>query len=303
MSLASKLAAHGGILLRGLLMGAADIVPGVSGGTVAFVTGIYDRLLAAISAVDAHWLRLLLAARWADAWRAVDGGFMLALIAGILLSIFTLARLISELLIDQPLLVWSFFLGLILGSALLLMRQVGQWKGAPLFTLLLGTTLAAFAAFAPGVALSPTGFGLFAAGFIAVCAMILPGISGSFILVLLGMYEPVLAAVRALNLASLFTFVCGGVCGLLVFARALHWLLLHHRSPTMGLLTGFLLGSLPVVWPWQLGRETAQTVLVLPAQYSAHTGQPSQLLACIGLMLLGGMLVWLVEWRWGARSH
>jgi putative membrane protein len=303
MTLLSRLGEHAGILLRGLLMGAADIVPGVSGGTVAFVTGIYDRLLAAISAVDGRWLRLLLAGRWQAAWQAVDGGFMLALIAGILLSIFTLARLISELLHTHPLLVWSFFLGLILGSALLLMRQVGHWRGAPLFTLLLGTALAALAAFAPGAALSPTPFGLFAAGFIAVCAMILPGISGSFILVLLGMYQPVLAAVRALEMGSLLVFAGGGIAGLLVFARALHWLLVHRRAPTMGLLTGFLFGSLPVVWPWQLGREAAQTVLVWPAQYSAQSGQPAHLLACTGLMLLGGIVVWLVEWRWGARPR
>lgn len=291
-----------GIFARGMLMGAADIVPGVSGGTMAFITGIYDRLLSAISAVDRRWLSLLLRGRWTQAWHAVDGGFMLTLIAGIALSIITLARLLTYLLATQPLLVWSFFFGLIAASALLIMSHVRQWSAAPVLLLLLGAGVAAAAAFAPGAALSPTPLGLFLAGFVAVCAMILPGVSGSFILVLLGVYAPVLEAVHALDVGVLAIFLLGGVCGLLAFARALHWLLEHRRPATMGLLTGFLFGSLAVVWPWQLTREAGGSALLLPSQYAAAGGEPAQTLVCVALMLAGAILVGVIEWRWGARA-
>jgi len=294
---------HVAILIRGMLMGAADIVPGVSGGTVAFITGIYDRLLSAISAVDIDWLRLLLRGHWQTCWRRVDGAFMSALIAGIVFSILTLARLVSHLLATQPLLVWSFFFGLIAASALLIMRHVQRWSALPAALMLFGAAVAGAAAFVPGAALTPTPAGLFLAGFVAVCAMILPGVSGSFILVLLGMYQPVLAAVHTLDVAALAVFVLGGICGLLVFARALHWLLAHHRPSTMALLTGFLFGSLAVVWPWQLGRDVSATVLLLPADYAALSGQAAQFPACLALMLCGALLVWLIEWYSGARAR
>lgn len=300
---------YGGIYLRGMLMGAADIVPGVSGGTIAFITGIYDRLIAAISAVDHRVAMLLLKGQWRAAGAAIDGAFLLALGLGIITSIASLAHLISWLLVAHPLLVWAFFFGLIAGSALVLVRHVAHWRALTLTALALGIAVAAAIALSPGVQLGNGYLALFAAGFIAICAMILPGISGSFILVLLGMYGPVLAVVEALDVPALAVLGAGAVCGLLAFSRLLNWLLTHYHSLCMALLTGFLIGSLLVVWPWKAARDTSAGGLVAdgtllqwplsPAGFAGLTGEPSRIGACVLLMLAGLAAVWLIERRWG----
>lgn len=292
------------IFLRGLLMGAADIVPGVSGGTMAFITGIYDRLLGAIAAFDLQVFALLRHGRWAELWRHVDGTFLAALVAGILCSVFSLARLITGLLETHPLLLWSFFFGLILGSALLLVRAVPRWNPAAALGLLVGTCAAAVVGLSPAFALSVTLPSFFIAGFIAICAMILPGISGSFILVLLGMYAPVLAAIEELQWLALSLFAVGAGAGLLVFSRLLHYLLGHHHGSTMATLTGFLLGSLLVVWPWKLPGAADPALLrpVLPQSFTAAGGD-ALLLPCAMLMALGLAAVWLLETRWGGPER
>jgi putative membrane protein len=294
-----------GVYLRGLLMGAADIVPGVSGGTMAFITGIYDRLLGSIRAFDLHCLRLLSQGRIGDAWRYVDGGFLLALLLGIFTSVLSLARLVSWLLADYPVPLWAFFFGLILASALVLLRQVTRWTLVRVTCLLVGLLVAAGIALSPVVALAPGLPGIFIAGFIAICAMILPGISGSFILILLGMYGPVLNAVKNLELEVMAVFALGAGLGLMCFSRILHWLLHHYHMATMALLTGFLFGSLLVVWPWKhaldwvLGSDgelrPVQQIPVWPWDFAAE----ALLLPCLALMLVGFALVWLVDRRWG----
>lgn len=298
-----------GVYLRGMLMGAADIVPGVSGGTMAFITGIYDRLLASIRAFDLSLLGLLWRGRLRAAWLHVDGAFLLALLLGIGTSILSLARLIAWLLEHYPVPLWAFFFGLILASALVLLRQVGRWTPVLVVCLLLGLVVAAAIALAPVVTLAPGLPGVFIAGFIAICAMILPGISGSFILILLGMYGPVLAAVNSFEWEVLLVFSIGSAMGLMCFSRLLYWLLQRFHSATMALLTGFLFGSLLVVWPWKRALDwvvgsdgelrPAQQVPVLPGDYLTVAGESPMLAPCLALMVLGFALVWWIDRQWG----
>lgn len=290
-------------------MGAADIVPGVSGGTMAFITGIYETLLDSISSVDMEFLRRLVRLDIRGAFAHVNGGFLLCLLAGIATSVLTLARLISWVLEHHPVPLWAFFFGLILASALVLLKQVKRWNPQRVFALLAGVAFATAVALAPVVNLHIGPLGIFVAGFIAICAMILPGISGSFILVLLGMYGTVLAALKGLDLGFIAIFAAGAACGLLCFARVLHWLLARFHEATMALLTGFLFGSLLVVWPWKQVLEwvvssdgspkPAQQVPVLPGSFETLTGQSPQVALCLVLMALGFGLVWLVEHYWG----
>ena len=298
-----------GIFLRGLLMGAADIVPGVSGGTIAFITGIYDTLLGSIRAFDLAFVGKLLKLDIAGAWQHVNGGFLLALLLGIGTSIFSLARMISWVLENHPVPLWAFFFGLILASALMLLREVERWTAGRALCLLVGAGIAGFIALSPVLSLDVGLAGVFLSGFLAICAMILPGISGSFILVLLGMYGTVLTAVKSLDLLFLAVFAVGAGAGLLCFSRLLHWLLHHFHQATMALLTGFLFGSLAVVWPWKRvlawvegshGQlKPAQQLPVSPAEFFSVTGQEPMIWTCIALMVLGFGLVWLIDSKWG----
>ena len=291
------------IVLRGMLMGAADIVPGVSGGTIAFITGIYARLIAAISAFDLALLRRLRHGDWRGAWYTVDAAFLLALVAGIGISVFTLARVITHLLETQPLPLWSFFFGLILASAVVLLRHVRRWSIGAVAGLLIGTLLAASIGLSPTLALAPSPLSCFCAGFVAICAMILPGISGSFILVLLGMYPRVLAAVDTFDLVSLGLFAAGAGCGLLAFARLLRRLLTRFHAATLATLTGFLAGSLPTVWPWKIAPAGVATARpVWPADYAALHGD-SAAGWCVLLVFAGFLVVWLLESRWGGLER
>lgn len=290
-------------------MGAADIVPGVSGGTVAFITGIYPRLLHSLRSFDLAALRLLLRGEFAAAWRHVDGGFLAWLLSGIAVSVFTLARLFSWLLNHYPEPLWAFFFGLIMASALMLLRQVPAWDMPRLLALAVGTAAALVVALSPRAQFLGGDIGIFLAGFIAVCAMILPGISGSFILLLLGMYSAVLAAVYSFDLGFLLLFAVGAAGGLLCFSRLLDWLLTRYRDTSIAVLTGFLFGSLAVVWPWKqtlswvTGRSgeprPAQQWPVLPQDYLASSGEEPMLLACAALALAGFLLVVVIDWRWG----
>lgn len=297
------------VFLRGLAMGAADIVPGVSGGTIAFITGIYPRLLHSLRSFDLVALRLLVRGDAAECWRHVDGRFLSTLLLGIATSIFSLAQLLGWLLQHHPQPLWAFFFGLILASALLMLRQVPHWFWPQRSALLLGI-LAALA-----VGLAPQGDfvggqpGIFLAGFIAICAMILPGISGSFILLLLGMYAPVLTAVRGLDVGFLAVFALGAGCGLLCFSRLLDWLLSAYHAVTVAVLTGFLFGSLVVVWPWKRVLSwvpdshgvprAVQQLPVTPGEYLLRSGDDPQIWLCAGLAAAGFLLVWWIEIRWG----
>lgn len=301
-----------GIFLRGMLMGAADIVPGVSGGTMAFITGIYDELLSSIRAVDLEFMRRVLKLDIAGAWSHVNGSFLLALLLGIATSVLSLARGISWLLDNHPVPLWAFFFGLILASALVLMKEVDRWTGGRVLSLLSGAVIALFIGLSPVADLNIGLAGFFIAGFLAICAMILPGISGSFILVLLGMYGTVLGALKSFEWLNITVFLAGCVAGLMCFSRLLHWLLTRFHQLTMALLTGFLFGSLVVVWPWKRvlawvegshGQlKAAQQVPVSPIEFSVVTGQEPQMGLCVGLMIVGFALVWFIHSRWSGTA-
>jgi len=249
--------------LKGMAMGAADVVPGVSGGTMALIVGVYEELLGSLSSLNYQSLRVLKTQGFTAAWKAVNGSFLLALFAGVLVSIFSLATLISWLLNHHPILVWSFFFGLVLASVVYVGKQLSTWT----LSSVLFAILAAFVAYhittlQPLVFGESSAFFLFLAGSIAICAMILPGISGSFILVLLGAYKPVLEAVHTRNIPNILFFMTGAVIGLLTFSKLLKWLFVRYKDQTLAVLTGFILGSLNKIWPW----KKTLTVLHVPSR-------------------------------------
>ena len=290
-----------GIFLRGAAMGTADLVPGVSGGTVALITGIYPRLLAAVTAADAAAVRLLLKGQWLGLWRHLDGAFLLPLMLGIGSAIFALASTLKLLLETQPLLVWSFFCGLVLLSSLALIRTE-MTKLTPMVGLmfLIGVVIMLTLGLGTGISFPQHLGGFFVAGLLGICAMILPGISGSFILLLLGMYGPIITAVADRELLPLLVFAVGCAVGLLTFSRFLTFVLARARVATLALLVGFLLGSLVILWPWQQVLQTTidpegqarpiQTVPITPAHYQTISGD-SQWLGCLLSALLGAGVV------------
>ena len=242
---------HLWLYLKGIAMGSADVIPGVSGGTIAFITGIYTELLDSIKAVNLQALIVLFKQGPKAAWQAINGTFLVTLLAGILTAILTLAKVIHYLLDQHAVLLWSFFFGLILAASLHMAKQIKQWQPATVAALLIGALIAGFISIASPSSIEASYLNIFIAGSIAICAMILPGISGSFILLLMGLYAPVLAAVKGLQLDIMAIFALGAVLGLMLFSRLLSWLLHHYQDLMFSLLTGFMLGALLKVWPWK----------------------------------------------------
>ncbi|MGA0030973.1 MAG: DUF368 domain-containing protein [Flavobacteriaceae bacterium] len=279
------------IFLKGMAMGAADVVPGVSGGTIAFISGIYDPLIKSISSFDLSLIQVLRKEGFAAFWRSVNGSFLLLLFAGIATSVISLARLLSTLLDTQPIAMWSFFLGLIAASILLVGRQI-QFNALPYSIGFFGFGLIAALSltFLNPMVASDSWLYFFLSGALAICAMILPGISGSFILVLLGSYQTVLDAVHERNLSILFVVGLGAAFGLLSFSKLLRWLFSTYRNQTLTILVGFIAGSLPKVWPWK--NELTQLNVYMPSFETAS----DQLNRGIGFAVLGFVLVVLLEY-------
>lgn len=298
------------LYLKGMAMGAVDVVPGFSGGTMALITGIYDRLLAALAATP-QALGLFVRGRIAQAWQACDATFLLVLLLGIATSIFSLAKGISYLMDHHPIPLWSFFFGLVMVSVWLVGREVGLWRWDRLLGLAAGTAFAIWITLAAPLQLTADPLTLFFAGALAICAMILPGISGSFILVLLGLYPAVLGALKSFDLPVLAIFALGCLLGLMSFSRLLSWLLARVRDLTLAFLSGIILGSLGKVWPWKQtltwqtnSRGESYPLLqenLLPERYAAISGQDPQLLLALSLALLAIVLVLGIEWV-GRRS-
>ncbi|MGQ9426746.1 DUF368 domain-containing protein [Gilvimarinus sp. F26214L] len=295
-----------GLFLRGMAMGAADVVPGVSGGTVAFITGIYEELIDSLRRFDLAALTVLFSEGPGAAWKHVNGNFLLALFAGVALSLLTLARIITYSLETWPILVWSFFFGLVCASAIYVARQLKGWAAAEVVTFLLGIAVAAGITMANPAQLPDSPWVLFLGGSIAICAMILPGISGSFILLLLGLYPVFLQAISTFDLVPLASFGAGCVVGLLAFSHVLSWLLHRFHGPTLAALTGFLVGSLQMIWPWKQtvtsyqNRHGEWEPLVqrnlLPEQYATLVGEDPLLMGAILAAILGVALVLGLEW-------
>jgi len=237
--------------LKGIAMGAADVVPGVSGGTIAFISGIYQELIETINAINLKALKTLKDEGVKAAWKAINGNFLISLLSGIGLSVITLAQLIKWLLENKPIMVWSFFFGLVLASIFFVGKQVSKWNIKHIVVLILGAIVAYYITIMPAMGGNNSLLFFFVAGALAICAMILPGISGSFILVLLGAYKPVLEALHTKDFKTILILMLGAVVGLLTFSRLLKWMFDHHKDTTLAVLTGFIIGSLNKIWPWK----------------------------------------------------
>lgn len=286
-------------------MGAADAVPGVSGGTIAFMTGIYEELIYSLKQCGPEALSVLFKQGFAATWQHINGNFLLTLVSGILLSVLTLSRVILFWLDVYPIMLWSFFFGLIVAAIWSLIRHVEKWNVPITLAFVIGTVAAYLITSITPTSIEPTKLFIFVSGMIAICAMILPGISGSFILLLLGMYSSVLLAVKEFQFVTLSIFASGCIVGLLSFSRVLNWMFSRFKTVTLALLGGFMLGSLNKVWPW---KNTLETTInrhgkeiplvqqnVLPDSFELLTGQESFLFSALALMILGVVMVVLLE--------
>jgi putative membrane protein len=288
--------------LKGMAMGAADVVPGVSGGTIAFISGIYEELLVAISNVNFKLLKTLKSSGIKVAWRQVNGSFLLSLFIGIVISILSLAKTIKWLLESQPVLLWSFFFGLVIASVIYIAKQITTWSFSAVLILIIGAFLAYYVTtLNPLVNDNSSLLFMFLAGSIAICAMILPGISGAFILVLLGAYKPVLAALNNRDYQTIAAVFFGAIIGLLTFSKVLKWLFSNYKNHTLAVLTGFIVGSLNKIWPWKetvSWRINSHGISVPLKQYSispfSFDGDAKVLLA-IALAAVGFGLILLME--------
>lgn len=293
------------LFIKGLAMGAADVVPGVSGGTIAFITGIYMRLIRAISQFNLKTVHLLKYTEWSAFWRHIDGTFLCVLFGGILTSIITLAKFVTYMLEHYPMLVWSFFFGLLIASFIHLCKKVTTWKLDTLSCCILGAIAAYLITSMTTLEVQSAPWLYFLSGAIAICAMILPGISGGLILLIMGMYGNVLSAVNDFNLGLITLFLAGCMCGLILFSRLLLWILNYYEQMTFALLSGFLLGSLNQLWPWKHilstyinSRGIVKPLLkenIFPTEYMQITGLDAQVSGCILLMLAGLFLVLCIE--------
>ena len=296
-------------------MGAADVVPGVSGGTIAFISGIYQELIDSINNVNLSVLKTLKKEGLKAAWQQVNGSFLLALLTGIGISILTFSKVITHLLETQPILVWSFFFGLIIASIALIWKETSNWKIVDILALIIGIALSYYITIARPVSSPDSYWYLFLSGFIAIIAMILPGISGAFILLLMGSYETVIGTINQFRdglvnlntevlgqaILKLSVFAIGAIIGLKSFSKVLHWMFEKHKNTTLALLIGFMASSLNKVWPWKQVLETrinshGEVVpyidkSILPQNFD---GQP-QILTAITLAIIGFIVIFGME--------
>lgn len=312
-------------------MGAADAVPGVSGGTIALISGIYQELISTISNVNLSLLKTLRTHGIKAFWKELNGNFILALLTGILISFVSFMRLAKYLIETHPILIWSFFFGLIIASIFFVGKQIGKWNIANIIAVIVGTLVAFYVTTLPSMASNSNPLFLFIAGAIAICAMILPGISGSFILVILGAYKTLSDAIYEWDFKRIAIFGAGAIVGLLSFSHVLKWLFKHYQNTTLAVLTGFIIGSLNKIWPWKksisvLNDVTGNTVSfsdisdlgtlavyqqqinnfesykivteesVSPFVYSnINNGESSQLIPALTLIVVGFLTIFILE--------
>ncbi len=296
-------------------MGAADVVPGVSGGTIAFISGIYEELIESIDKFNLNVLKLWRTQGFYAAWTSFNGSFLLALFLGIAMSILSLAKLIKWLLYNEPILLWAFFFGLVLASIVYIAKQIPKWNLKLLLAVIAFATLSYFITLAEPFASPESPYYLLFCGFIAIIAMILPGVSGAFILLILGAYETAINIVNQLvegfgtgNFemlkGALFKFLMlaiGAIIGLKVFSKVLNWMFKNHKNLTLAILTGFMIGSLNKIWPWKqtlttrLNSEGMEVAVleksILPSDYIGD----NQLLMALALMAFGFVLILVLE--------
>ncbi|MFN0276160.1 MAG: DUF368 domain-containing protein [Chitinophagales bacterium] len=299
------------LTLKGIAMGAADVVPGVSGGTIAFISGIYQELLDSLKSFNLKAVKILFKEGFVAFWKHINGWFLLFLVAGIALSIVSLSKLILYLLEHYPSLIWSFFFGLVVASAVFVASTIKKWSWDVIVSAIIGTGIAYYITIATPSQTPVELWFIFISGVIAICAMILPGISGSFILLLMGKYEYILTALNELKVSIILTFIAGCFIGLTSFSHVLSWLLKKYHNATVALLTGFMFGSLNKVWPWKKILETKvidgeEKILkeanVSPQVYTEITGEPNYLFYSILLALFGFVLIYSLE-RMANKKH
>jgi len=303
------------ISLKGIAMGAADVVPGVSGGTIAFISGIYEELIESIDKVNLNVFKVWKKNGFKSAWNSINGTFLLALFSGIAISILSLAKLIKWLLHNEPILLWSFFFGLVLASILYIGKQIKTWSPKVIVAIIITTILSYFITLAEPFATPDSSIYLLFCGFIAIIAMILPGISGAFILLILGAYETVINTVNNLiegistgnfemlkgALLKFVLLAIGAIIGLKVFSKLLNWMFKHKKNITLAVLTGFMIGSLNKIWPWKrvlktrINSEGIEVTLldesVLPNSYSGD----NQIMYAILFVIIGFATILILE--------
>ena len=303
------------ITLKGIAMGMADVVPGVSGGTIAFISGIYEEFVNSLNSINAEAFKLLFKFRIKDFWKHINGSFLLSLATGIAISIVSLSKMIIYLLDNEPVLLWSFFFGLIISSILFIGKQISVWNARVVVALILGVIVSYYITIAEPASSPDSNIYVFFSGFIAIIAMILPGISGAFILLLMGSYPTIIGAISNLSegvtsanteliiqsSSMLGIFAVGAVLGLLTFSRILAWMFKNYHNTTLAVLTGFMIGSLNKVWPW---KETLSTRVnshgeevpflqksILPWNFDGD----SQMLMVFVLAIFGFAVIYLLE--------
>jgi len=289
------------ISLKGIAMGAADAVPGVSGGTIAFISGIYEELISTISDINISLFKTLQKEGFLAFWKQCNGNFIVALLTGILVSYVSFMRLAKYLIEHHPILIWSFFFGLIVASIFFVGRQIKTWNLQVIFGLIFGAFAAFYITTIPSMTSNEQPLFLLFAGALAICAMILPGISGSFILVILGAYKVLSDALHDFDLKRVGLFAFGAIVGLLSFSHVLKWLFKHYHNLTLAILTGFILGSLNKIWPWKevlTWRQNSEGHLVPLLEKSispsSYEGNP-QLAYAISLMVIGFLTIFILE--------
>ncbi|QNK78884.1 DUF368 domain-containing protein [Winogradskyella undariae] len=303
------------ITLKGIAMGAADVVPGVSGGTIAFISGIYEELIESIDKVNFNVLKIWKKEGFKTAWNSFNGNFLIALFSGIAISILSLAKLIKWLLHNEPILLWSFFFGLVLASILYIAKQIKSWSIKLVIAIIITSILSFYITLAEPFASPDSPFYLLFCGFIAIIAMILPGVSGAFILLILGAYQTAIDTINNLRdglltgnmelfkdaFLNFLLLAIGAVFGLKIFSKALNWMFKHHKNLTLAILTGFMIGSLNKIWPWKEVLKTRinsegeiVTLLdrsILPTSYSGE----NELLMAAVFIVIGFAVILILE--------
>ncbi|WP_298766630.1 DUF368 domain-containing protein [uncultured Polaribacter sp.] len=308
--------------LKGLAMGAADVVPGVSGGTIAFITGIYEELIGTIDNLNLNIFKTWQKEGFKKMFTTYNLGFLISLFLGVFISIISLAKIISHLLDNHPILVWSFFFGLVLASIIYIGKQIEKWNVLTFVAIILGATIAYYITIAsPATAPDEWYYYLFS-GAIAIIAMILPGISGSFILVLLGSYSLVLEALTNFiegllagdweiiktNFIKVFTLIIGCLVGIKLFSKILKWMFANKKNITLAVLTGFMIGSLNKIWPWKkvistrIDRHGVEVPLLENSISPFSFNGDANLMFAIILATIGFVLILLME-KWANKNH
>ncbi len=288
-------------VFKGAAMGAADVVPGVSGGTIALITGIYEELVDSLKSINLQAVKILFSKGLAAFWEKINGWFLVSVFAGVFISVFSLAKILENLLATHPILVWSFFFGLIIASAVMVLKRIKKWNTGQFIGVIFGTIAAYFITVLTPAETPETWWFVLFSGALAICAMILPGISGAFILLLLGKYAYIISAISQLQIDVILIFGVGAIIGLLSFSNLLSYLLHKFHDITIAVLAGFMIGSLNKVWPWKKVVETytdrhGEVVPlveknILPETYQNIVGEPSQMGMAIVFMILGAGII------------